>query len=221
MKKSKTILGIIYIAENTITGQKYIGATTNGIQQRKWDHEERAARDNDGKFGNAIATYGPEAFKWEQIDTANDINELAAKEKEYIFKYKAKEGLYNSDCGGGFQKDIYQYSLEDGSLLNSYDSLESAAVAVGASRTSISNACLGYNKSCMGFYWSYLLRSHYLPGRDRRKKRVFQFSLTGKNIAQYNSVAEASRSSGLSKTCISRCCRGERDHSGGYIWKYI
>lgn len=221
MKSKKSILGIIYIAENTKTGQKYIGATTNCIQQRKWDHEERAARDDDGKFSNAIATYGPESFLWTEIDTANDINDLAAKEKEYIFKYKAKEEGYNNDCGGGFQKDIYQYSLEDGSLINSYDSLESAAKAVGVSRTSISNACLGYNKSCMGFYWSYLLRSHYLPGKDRRKKKVFQFSLTGKSIAQFNSVADASRDTGLSKTCISRCCRGERKQTGGFLWKYM
>ena len=221
MKKNKTILGIIYIAENTITGQKYIGATTNSIQKRKWDHEERAARDNDGKFRNAIATYGPESFLWTEIDTANNINDLAAKEKEYIFKYNAKEEGFNNDCGGGFKKEVYQYSSEDGSLLNSYDSLESAAVAVGASRTSISNACLGYNKSCKGFYWSYLLNSLYLPGKDRRKKRVFQFSLSGKNIAQFDSVAEASRITGISKTCISRCCRGEREQTSGFLWKYV
>jgi len=37
------------------------------------------------KFQEAIATYGECTFKWEQIDTAENRNELASKEKEYIF----------------------------------------------------------------------------------------------------------------------------------------
>ncbi|WP_394345717.1 hypothetical protein [Gelidibacter gilvus] len=40
-------------------------------------------------------------------------------------------------------------------------------------------------------------------------------------IAEYESVAEASRQTGISKSCISKVCRGERKQSGGYIWKYI
>lgn len=39
-------------------------------------------------------------------------------------------------------------------------------------------------------------------------------------IARYNSVSDASVQTGLSKTTISRACRGERDQTGGYIWGY-
>ena len=44
--------------------------------------------------------------------------------------------------------------------------------------------------------------------------------LDGRTLQKYKSVAEASRQTGISKTCISRCCRGERDKSGGFKWEY-
>ncbi|WP_258226571.1 NUMOD1 domain-containing DNA-binding protein [Aestuariibaculum sp. M13] len=53
-----------------------------------------------------------------------------------------------------------------------------------------------------------------------RKKKVVLYSLAGKPLAEFQSVAEASKKTGVSKTCIARCCRGERPHSGGFIWKY-
>ena len=49
---------------------------------------------------------------------------------------------------------------------------------------------------------------------------MIQFDLTGMELAKYNSASEASRKTGISKTCITRCCRGERKNSGGYIWEY-
>ncbi|SNY95283.1 Arm DNA-binding domain-containing protein [Flagellimonas pacifica] len=38
---------------------------------------------------------------------------------------------------------------------------------------------------------------------------------------EVDSVAEASKKSGLSKTPISRVCRSERKKARGYVWKYI
>ena len=100
---------IVYAVINTITGNKYIGATTKNLEERKRDHLQKARKKVDGNFQNALKTYGPEAFDWVQIDTANSSNELADKEKDYIIKYNTKDNGYNSDRGGGFQKNIYQY----------------------------------------------------------------------------------------------------------------
>jgi hypothetical protein len=55
---------------------------------------------------------------------------------------------------------------------------------------------------------------------DLRKKTVNQISLKGEFIACYESASEASRKTGVSKTCITRCCRKEREHSGGFLWEY-
>lgn len=209
---------LVYRAVNLITNESYVGSTTHSLESRIKDHLQKANNGSGHTFQEAIGTYGPEAFTWEEIDTANSLNELAEKEKEYIFKYNSKEEGYNSDVGGGFKKSVYQYDL-DGKLVAEYNSLENAASAINASKKSISNTCLGKNKSCKGYFWSYQL---YLNFKllDERKKEVMQFSLTGELIARYKSVAEASEKSGLSKSCISRVCRGERKTSGGFIWKY-
>ncbi|WP_417876099.1 NUMOD1 domain-containing DNA-binding protein [Winogradskyella sediminis] len=211
---------IIYKAENEINGWVYIGATSNSVHQRKLDHLERANRQEKGKFYEAISTYGKDAFNWVQVDTASTIDELAEKEKSYILEYNSQENGYNSDAGGGLKKTVYQYSTTDGSLVNSYNCLQSAANAVNAYKTSISSACLGQSKTCKGYHWSYNLTESFRLKKDLRKKQVIQYALSGEQIAIYESVAEASRESKVSKSSISRVCRGERNNSGGFIWKY-
>jgi len=209
---------IIYRVKNIWTNQVYIGATTNSMKQRRLDHEERAKRGEKGKLHKALASW-TNAFVWTQIDTANTIDELAQKEKEYIMQYDSKNKGYNSDAGGGLQKTVYQYAVADGSLIGTYACLEDAANSVDASRTCISSASAGPNKTCKGFLWSYSPTAP-MGKKDERRKGVVQMDLNHIIVSEYTSVAEASRVSGLSKTCIARCCRQERAQSGGFIWKY-
>lgn len=212
---------IIYKATNIFNDLIYIGATTNTVHQRKLDHTERANRGESGKFQEAIYTFGKDAFKWEQIDTANTVDELAKKEQEYIYEYNSKEEGYNSSIGGEFKKTVYQYSLKDGTPICSYESLKDASIAMGTTKQIISTTCLSVNKIFKGFFWSYDFMERFEPSIDQRRKKVIQNSLDGVKLAEYNSVAEASRQTGLSKTCISRVCRGERENSGGFRWSYI
>ncbi|MFD0762725.1 NUMOD1 domain-containing DNA-binding protein [Lutibacter aestuarii] len=211
---------IIYKAQNLENGLVYIGATTNSVAQRKLDHLERANRGESGKFQEAISTYGVDAFEWEQIDTASSTDELAQKEKQYIDEFKAKEEGYNSDEGGGFKKTVYQYNLVDGYLKNTYSCLTDAANAVNANKQCISRTCLSVNKIFRGYYWSYDYKVPFSPTTDKRRKVVHQYLVGGEFTAEYNSVAEASKITGISKSCISRVCRGEREQSGGFLWKY-
>jgi hypothetical protein len=209
---------IIYKAQNEHTGEVYIGATTNTIQQRKLDHTERANRGEKGRFQEAIGTYGPSSFSWKQIDTASSSNELAEKEKKYILQYNSKEQGYNSDSGGGFKKTVYQFDM-DGNLISSFSNLKELRTMLNYDKQRISNACTTATL-WKGSYWSYSKNSSFKVITDSRKKKVIQLSIDGKLIAEFISVAEASSITGLSKSCISRCCRGERESSGGYTWKY-
>jgi len=211
---------IVYKVVNTENGLVYIGATSDSIHQRKLDHTERANRGESGKFQEAISTYGAEAFKWEQVDTASSLDELAQMEQKYIYEFNSKEAGYNSSIGGDFKKTIYQYDLVNGSLVNTYNCLTDAGNAVNANKQSVSAACLSINHTYRGYYWSYQYSEPFKPNKDVRRKKVLQYSLKGMLLSKYISVAEASRQTGLSKTCISRACRGERGQSKGFIWKY-
>ena len=215
--------GIIYKVTHNPSRQSYIGATTKSVNERRMDHIQRANRGETGKLQEAIATYGPEAFSWTQIDTANSVNELAEKEKKYIVQYDSKENGYNSDLGGGFKKKIYQSSIEDGSLVGKYDCLQSAANAVNATKQNISMSCLGVNKTCKGYNWSYSSTFHSSPKKleDERRKPVIQLALDGRTLRKYKSIADASRVTGINKCSIAKVCRLERKQAGGYCWRYI
>lgn len=224
MKKNKSnTFGFIYTVKNQITGQYYVGATTDSMEQRKLDHEERAIRGEDTKLAKAIATYGSDTFQWNITDTANNTNELAEKEKAYIIKYDSKENGYNSSLGGEFKKKVFQFDKETGELINSFDSITEASMVIGCSKACISKSCLNENRTCHGYVWSYSSSIDFELVSDKRTKRVLMVSSLGSGKANqvFNSVAEASRATGLSKSSISRVCRGERKQAGGYDWKYI
>lgn len=208
---------IVYSATNPMTGEVYVGATTKTLNERRLDHCFKASNDSNLCFHKAIKTYGYDSFKWEIVDYANTLNELANKESFYIAKFDSFRNGYNSDNGGGFKKIIYQFDREL-NLINTYDSLSDAGNAVNANKKCISNASLGYSLSCKGFYWSY--SDSFNKKLEKRKKKVLQFSLDGEFINFYESASEASRKTGISKTCITRCCRNERSNSGGFLWKY-
>lgn len=214
----KNKIHLVYKVTNQETGESYIGATTKSIEERKADHIQKASKGTGSYFQEVIGTYGPNAFIWEQIDTANSINELAEQEKQYILKYNSKDKGYNSDSGGGFKKTVYQYN-EDGVLIASYDGLKEVKTALSYDKRRISMACTN-GTLWDGYFWSYSQNRTFNDLVDSRKKRVFQYTYNEELIAEFVSVAEASRITGLSKTCISRCCRGERKKSGGFNWKY-
>jgi group I intron endonuclease len=214
------IIGIIYKVTHKESGMTYIGVTKDSLKSRKKDHIQKANKETGHQFQEAIGTYGSEAFSWAQVDTANTISELARKEKEYILQYDCKENGYNQDAGGGFKKTVYQYSVDDGLLVGQYDSLESAANAVSGTRKSISAACLGKINNYNGYHWSFSLTIPFKSLLDKRRKEVLQIDVGGNLVAQFKSVAEASRQTGISKSPIAKTCRGEQKQTGGYYWNY-
>lgn len=215
----KTKKGIVYTITNTETKETYVGVTTVSIQSRKNDHVERANRGEKGKLFESISTFGVEAFEFNEIDSTYSLDELAAKEKQYIKQYKEKGVSLNVDSGGGFKKSIYKYDL-DGQLVATFNTLTEAAQSVGTTKQQISSTCLNVNNLYAGFYWSYTFKVPFTPGIDKRLKIVFQLDLKGSMLRSFKSVAEAGRLTGVYKGCIAKACRGERKTAGGFLWQY-
>lgn len=209
---------IIYRVSNKSNNYVYIGATTKSIEERKKDHFYKSSNSYERKFYKALNNYGVDAFTWEQIDTANNLNELAKKEREYIVEYNSQEKGYNSDSGGGFSKYVYKYSKE-GEFLAKYDSLDKAALTVSSKKQQISRACLT-SREYADYVWSYSDSFDKIEIKDGRTKKVFQYSLENEFISEYNSVSEASKDTGCNETSIAKVCRGERNKCGGFKWRY-
>lgn len=220
MEKDRQDFYIIYKVENTKNGEVYIGTTTKSIEERKKDHLQKTSKSSSTKFHKAICTSDINDFNWEQIDTATTLDELAHKEKSYIVSYNSKENGYNTDEGGGFKKTIYQYSVQDGSLIGTFNSLEKAGKVVNTTKQHISRACLSINKTYKGYYWSYDYVEPFVPDKDERKKKVLYYDFTKETTQEFNSVAEASKITGVSKSCIARFCRGDRKPPNNICWEY-
>jgi group I intron endonuclease len=210
----------IYKVTNNVNNLVYIGMTTTSIEERKKDHLKKSKKGKSYAFQNAIATYGIDAFKFEQIDTALTTDELAKKEKEYILEYNSKEDGYNLSAGGDVQKSVYQYNISTGVLVNKYSNLTDASATVGLNKQDLSTVCLSVNKASKGFYWTYDYVEKFIPQKDKRRKVVYQYTIQGEFIKEFKSVSEASKETGCNKTGIAKVCRQERLQCGNFKWYY-
>lgn len=100
----------IYKIENTITGQLYIGKTTQSVKTRWSQHKSRGRSIDERttkhsyKLYKDMKIYGIDKFVCSTIDVANSIEELAEKEKYYIEHYDSINNGYNlvyGDIVGG------------------------------------------------------------------------------------------------------------------------
>lgn len=62
----------------------------------------------------------------------------------------------------------------------------------------------------------------YKYNRKDQSKPVLQYTLDGQFVAEYPSIIETQRQTGICRVAISRCCLGKPHYNtaGGYIWKY-
>ena len=57
-------------------------------------------------------------------------------------------------------------------------------------------------------------------GRYTQSKVVYKFTLDGEYLACYRSASKAAYAHGMDGGCVSKVCRGVRNHAGGFIWSY-
>lgn len=62
--------------------------------------------------------------------------------------------------------------------------------------------------------------SDWNTNHPKKSKAVVKMSLDGEILAEYPSINEASRQHGIGSECISRCCMGKQETSGGFRWKH-
>ena len=105
-----------------------------------------------------------------------------------------------------------------------YDSIRSAASAVGVSAANISNVLNGSQKTCLGFKWVRESDAKDKPDKvlvpdDIAPRKVLQLDSRGAIIAKYHTVASAARVTGVQRQNIRKVINGQRNNAGGYIWK--
>ena len=239
--------GFIYITTNLIDGKRYIGQKKFDNYWKGYLGSGKHLREAIKKYGrenfsrNIVAI----AYSKEELDDAEiSIIKFLGADKSRDYYNIAEGGCVKGGVGEdafwygkqlppemiekqkksrNTEKRVYQYDV-DGNLVGEYISVTMAAKANGLFKTSISNACINEQFTCGGFFWSYnkdRTNIQYDVTRNHQSKPVMQFNLSGKVLLnKYSSSRIASEQTGINRSNICNCCRGNVKTAGGYIWRY-
>lgn len=134
---------------------------------------------------------------------------------------KTNEEKIKSSNAHNFQKKPIILMDENENIIAEYDSISQASKLTGVDVGSISGYCRGVHKPINGQIWRYKYENDALICETKsQSKAIVQFDKNNTLIAEYNSISEAARITGVSFSGISACCRYKRLTAGGFIWRY-
>lgn len=214
----------VYKHVNKINGKVYVGQTAYSVS-RRW--RKNGSGYKIGIFKLAIQKYGWDNFEHIIIEeglTKEEANEL---EIRLIREYKDLGISYNiTDGGEGFlgfkmsdEAKAKISKIHKGKKLPESMKLQASLRFKGTPlsnehKSRISAALVGKPKSEVAK--RHMRRNHKL--HDLVK--IMKCDKENNVICTYESIAEASRDTGVLQTHISRCARGKRPSAGGFIWKH-
>ena len=125
--------------------------------------------------------------------------------------------------GAGLAKGIkvVQYSLQ-GEYIQEYDSALQASNLTGIDHWSICACWRKEYKHSGGFQWRYIFdKEEVKPLSIRTNFTVQQINKeTNEIIAEFSSLAEATKLTGVASSTICNVCNGKGKTAGGFKWKY-
>lgn len=95
----------VYLVTNLINGKRYVGITSQGVEERFKQHMWDAHKGSKTLFHNAIRKYGVENFKLETLES-NIPDDLAGEREQHYIKaydsyYPSRKGYNMTEGGNG------------------------------------------------------------------------------------------------------------------------
>lgn len=138
-----------------------------------------------------------------------DIEEVQRRKSLYIAKKNTK-------------KKIIQYN-EAGEFIESFDCIREIELKTGINGTAIRTA-LAKQIGAGGFLWRREDEPEPTPKKVKicKRRKVEQIDLeTGEVINTFDTISAAARALNIDSSCISKVCKGKRNKTGGYKWRYV
>lgn len=145
----------------------------------------------------------------------------------YIWIYKEE---YDPTKTYTYKNPVYKEVVQidtDGNIIATYESIKEASNTTGIKGCTISRCCAKDGSTAGGFIWKYIGQDYNLDQikstnyhKSPTRRPVLQYDLNGNLIAEYQSVADAARSTNSSKTRILECCHGRQEKAKGFMWKW-
>lgn len=117
----------------------------------------------------------------------------------------------------------------DGNLIAHYDTPRDAANQTGRDINNIRSDCLRPHRYQDGKIWIYdrdfseeeLLRRIEIATESYPwEKKVYQYSMLGEFVAEYDTAIQAQEVTEVNNSDIGMACKGKYGSVGGYIWRY-
>ena len=201
--------------------KSYIGCTSLELNSRF--RNGAGYKNNDALYAD-IQKYGWNSFTKEILLQTSDKTQAFYAEEYLIFYY----GDYNTASGNNNahkRVPIAQYD-HTGTMVAQYPSCTQAVWESGVGTASgIYSACVRKG-TCAGFRWRFVSDGiTKLPEYNKPRhgeKQVVQLTMDNQFIFEYNSVIEASKTTGINQGTIISVCKGrpKRVTAGGFKWMY-
>lgn len=174
------------------SGKLYIGMTRQLLKDRIYQHCNVAFREK-GEAFNSHKNRAVRKYLEFTVDIIYEGDDLENQEIAFIEQFDTFKNGYNSTLGG------------EGNVGN---------VASEETRKKMSDA--GKQR----YIDNPELREIGKKYGGRNRKAICQYTKCGKFIAEFESAQQASDILGFPRGSISRVCRGERNHTGGFVFKF-
>lgn len=214
----------IYLLTNTVTGDEYIGFTSQDLTKRIKQHSYKSSGCR--LIKKAIKQYGMNAFKCTILEHSPDANDndrfLNVLEPYYISKYNPTYNMTTGGDGTGTilgpryksRVPVVQYDM-DGIFIKRWNSAKEAGNGLNILPSSITHVCKkDHGSHCAGGYqWRYDAENvQSLPPVIRKlgKRQVKEVN-TG---YVFESITAAALYANVSKAAIVKYCKQ------GNAWKY-
>ena len=206
-------------------GKVYIGITSKKPEER-W--LKGRGYKNNAYFYRAIQKYGWDNFKHEILFdglTLEQANIIEQMQINYYNSTNAQKG-YNISIGGGVMTGR-KHSVEAKAKMS--EKAKGRKIWCEGKKLSeehrrhLSESHKGFKQSEETKRKRALAMKGHKINKEALEKAVYKLSLSGEIIGEYQSLTEAAISIGKTQsfvTHISECCKGKRERSGGYKWKY-
>ena len=210
-------MGLIYKITNKINGKIYIGQTIGTLSKRWREHCFQASNgEKTYHLYYAMRKYGIENFMIEEVERCSN-NLLNEREIYWIAKYNSYNNGYNLTLGGdgaNTSKHAEIFKLWDEGF-----GVKQISEKVNYNRNTVSNILSGYKNYSIQ---ESNRRAHINTGKVFSKPVLQLDKITEEIIAEYDSLAQAERETGINHANISMVCNKKSGHytAGGYKWKW-
>lgn len=203
--------GTVYLIENRVNGNKYVGQTIMPLNKRWLAHIQESKTFSERPLYRAMKKYGLDNFKIKVIEEVPE-DKLSEREIHWIQYFNSYHNGYNATTGGESNKNIKDVIK---------DKISQSMSEVKRSEEWTDNISIALKKKLeRGEKWGFFTSKN--PGGAHCKRRVKAINIDTNESFEFDSVADAKRQLKI-KGGSGNISRAIRDNIAayGYMWERL